>query len=278
MLSFILLFLAVFLIVQGTFGSQDILSDLQKYERQVLGGTLPEGVAVSGHLASLGRLQLAVSLLSLSVLVFPLISLIVALTTYKKYYSGYVSGFFQLIPFLLCLWAKLEANHLISVWRDFITGPGNYYEGVIHNKTIGTYMWMLFFVVVVQFADGAVRTARHKKGKDMPDEPKRSEAETLAHKVIEKMQPQSSGAAEIRQYKELLDMGAITAEEYEAKKKQLLGLPEANSVPAAPVMPRNTGKCPVCGRENVLLESVEVIVAGMARKRAMCAECASRYR
>ncbi|WP_242831373.1 SHOCT domain-containing protein [Desulfitobacterium dehalogenans] len=33
-----------------------------------------------------------------------------------------------------------------------------------------------------------------------------------------------SAADEIKKYKELLDIGAISQDEYEAKKKQLLGL------------------------------------------------------
>lgn len=33
-----------------------------------------------------------------------------------------------------------------------------------------------------------------------------------------------SSAAELKQYKELLDSGVITQEEFDAKKKQLLGL------------------------------------------------------
>ena len=35
---------------------------------------------------------------------------------------------------------------------------------------------------------------------------------------------QTSAADEIKEFKELLDMGAITQEEFDAKKKQLLGL------------------------------------------------------
>ena len=36
--------------------------------------------------------------------------------------------------------------------------------------------------------------------------------------------PAMSAAEEIKQFKELLDMGIISQEEFEAKKKQLLGL------------------------------------------------------
>lgn len=36
--------------------------------------------------------------------------------------------------------------------------------------------------------------------------------------------PEASAADEIRKFKELLDIGAITEEEYQAKKKSLLGL------------------------------------------------------
>ena len=68
---------------------------------------------------------------------------------------------------------------------------------------------------------------------------KNDEAEKIAEYINKKlseirngfMQPQvvstaptSSPADEIRKYKELLDMGAITQEEFDAKKKQILGL------------------------------------------------------
>jgi hypothetical protein len=38
------------------------------------------------------------------------------------------------------------------------------------------------------------------------------------------VKPTPSSADEIKKFKELLDGGAITQEEYDAKKKQLLGL------------------------------------------------------
>lgn len=48
-----------------------------------------------------------------------------------------------------------------------------------------------------------------------------SKEATPASTIIENS---TSSADEIRKFKELLDEGMITQEEYEAKKKQLLGL------------------------------------------------------
>ena len=48
----------------------------------------------------------------------------------------------------------------------------------------------------------------------------REHTKTVASKII----PQVSGADEIQKYKALLDSGAITEEEFAAKKKQLLGI------------------------------------------------------
>ena len=48
------------------------------------------------------------------------------------------------------------------------------------------------------------------------EETKNSTSQTVIHKV--------SAADEIKQFKELLDMGIISQEEFDAKKKQLLGL------------------------------------------------------
>lgn len=57
--------------------------------------------------------------------------------------------------------------------------------------------------------------------------------------------------AEIRQYKELLDIGAISQEEYDAKKRQLLGLPGTPVQKQIGISPKKKGKyltCPNCGR------------------------------
>ncbi len=51
-----------------------------------------------------------------------------------------------------------------------------------------------------------------------------SNSETNSTDFIPKSVPINSSADEIKKYKELFDQGVITEEEYEAKKKQLLGL------------------------------------------------------
>lgn len=51
----------------------------------------------------------------------------------------------------------------------------------------------------------------------------RQEKNAVSAPVIKQEVPQSN-AAELKQYKELLDSGVITQEEFDAKKKQLLGL------------------------------------------------------
>lgn len=45
-----------------------------------------------------------------------------------------------------------------------------------------------------------------------------------AKSMVADLGSKPDAAAELKKYKELLDMGAITEEEFEAKKKELLGL------------------------------------------------------
>ena len=52
------------------------------------------------------------------------------------------------------------------------------------------------------------------------DEIKRQKSAPQATTVVQ----QASAADELKKFKELLDMGVITQEEFDAKKKQLLGL------------------------------------------------------
>ena len=55
-------------------------------------------------------------------------------------------------------------------------------------------------------------------------EQRRFKEKMKAAKEAEERKPEKSNAEQIKEYKELLDIGAITQEEFDAKKKQLLGL------------------------------------------------------
>ena len=62
-----------------------------------------------------------------------------------------------------------------------------------------------------------------------PQQPQQPQAAPYQPPVQAPPRPQAApvvqdAADEIRKYKELLDMGAITQEEFDAKKRQLLGL------------------------------------------------------
>lgn len=196
-------------------------------------------------------------------IVIPLLFLsttIVGLSLKQKYYGGLIAGVLQLIAFIwfgvCCLIISTHGYHvayssnIIAVFFGMITLPmlGNLIIGIIETKKFQQRVMMGL--------------------------PREETPAPSVHNAIPALQPVSA-AAELKQYKELLDMGGITQEEYEAKKQQLLGFPNTYSVPATP---QNLGKCVVCGRENVPLETIEVTVAGMSRKRTMCPECTAKYK
>ena len=87
------------------------------------------------------------------------------------------------------------------------------FVGVIYNNTIGI---VILLVIVLAVGVLLIRRRRNKK--------------MLAAKQNDADSPENyaqvgvPNSAELMQYKELLDMGAITPEEFEAKKKELLGL------------------------------------------------------
>lgn len=287
-LSFIFLGIVVLAHIGIGMNVEYALSDYQDFISRnnppVVGG----GVLLDyeGHLDTVINLGGALGLMVLASPACTLISLVVTIVNRKKYYSGFISGAFQLIPFLLTVWAFLETKSLAADLGYYESQPDNYFD-ILNYGVLKVFAWLFFFPMAIQFIDAIIKTIRHKQGKDIPDASKKSDVEVLADKLIQNLQPQNaapapasvpapaSAAVEIKQYKELLDMGAITQEEFEAKKKQLLGLPVAGGAPAAP---QNIGRCVSCGRENVPVETVDVVVAGAVRKRTMCKDCAARYK
>ena len=101
-------------------------------------------------------------------------------------------------------------DHTLFVYQEEIIGQ---FFGVIYNKTIG-FVILLAIVLIV----GAM-LIRNRQNKKML-----AERQNTADSPEYYPQVGISDSTDLIQYKELLDMGAITPEEFEAKKKELLGL------------------------------------------------------
>lgn len=74
------------------------------------------------------------------------------------------------------------------------------------------YFWLGFFLGIIGLIIAAVKPAL--SGPEA--------VQSVNRTVVQ--QPQNSDADSLKMYKELLDSGAITQEEFDEKKKQILGL------------------------------------------------------
>ena len=81
-----------------------------------------------------------------------------------------------------------------------------------NSADLETVIWLfsglLFAVIVVAFAKRSSLIAESKEAQ-----------QTVVNNIQE-----TTNADELKKYKDLLDSGAITQEEFDAKKKELLGL------------------------------------------------------
>ena len=205
-------------------------------------------------------------------IVCSLASLISTIVNWKKPHGGYFAGALLSVPYILSVVLVSSAKDILVCLEK------NYYNfypvfRYAHVLMLKILAWVLFVTMAALLLDGFLQTRRYKR--EMNKAPASKSATTSQFVPSVTAATPSAAAAELKQYKELLDMGAITQEEFDAKKKQLLDLPNTYRTPAAL---QNVGKCVVCGRENVSVESIEVIVAGMSRKRTMCAQCAAKYK
>ena len=143
---------------------------------------------------------------------------IVLLVCRKKFYSGLISGGLVLIVFI---WNISLQKSIQSVAADPILRrleDIDYYENT-SNLLLANIL--LFLPMIASLIVGIIETifyfTKGKKNLVVENQP------IEASPVVEKIAPQSN-ADELKKYKELLDAGVITQEEFDAKKKQLLGL------------------------------------------------------
>ena len=74
--------------------------------------------------------------------------------------------------------------------------------------------------------------------------------------------------------KKIVREAPLPEPEREEKKEPEPIIPEK---PAPEPAPQNIGRCVSCGKDNIPVQTIEVIVAGKSRKRTMCDTCAAKY-
>lgn len=85
---------------------------------------------------------------------------------------------------------------------------------------IGMLLLPFIFQLILAFGDAVYKDGVRANVK----EDFVSQTVEKAKSVVADLGSKPDAAAELKKYKELLDMGAITEEEFEAKKKEILGL------------------------------------------------------
>ena len=111
-------------------------------------------------------------------------------------------------------------SNVVGVPSAVVPRQTNYVTPIIVMLILGAIFTMLP-IIIIKLADD-------KNDKDnienalLTDQDKKCD-EILENSKIQKTDRQSDKFEEIKKYKELLDMGIITQEEFDAKKKELLG-------------------------------------------------------
>lgn len=123
---------------------------------------------------------------------------IISIFTKNKYKDGKAHGVIAILLFFYTAMVLYMCN--VSYIDQCVSDT---------NFPIELYLGLLFAVVVVAFAKHSSIIADTKESKAP---------------IVNNIQETTTNADELKKYKELLDSGAITQEEYDAKKKELLGL------------------------------------------------------
>ena len=127
---------------------------------------------------------------------------IISIFTKSKHKDGKAHSFVALFLFLITSWNLITSTTDTSS-QQFIY---NNFPGVLFEI-------ILLLVVIIAFA---------KRSTIIAGSPVAENADSKT--IINNIQESSTNADELKKYKELFDMGAITQEEFDAKKKELLGL------------------------------------------------------
>ena len=148
---------------------------------------------------------------------FVLAAGIFAIAWRKKFYGALVSGVLVLIPYI---WNSSLQSTIQSVAKEPVLRRLESVTWYENTSTMSLANLMLFLPIAVLLVIGVIETvvAFVKKRKNT------SVAESASVEVEVATTPKEENIDKLKKYKELLDQGIITQEEFDAKKKQLLGL------------------------------------------------------
>lgn len=169
---------------------------------------------------SLENNTFSLGLLLICTFLFVLAAGIVLIVCRKKFYSALIAGSLVLIVFV---WNSSLQKNIQSVANDAILRrlPSiTYYED---TSTLFLANFMLFLPMIASLVIGTIETVLYfvKRKKNIAVKETQNEEEIAATEITPQKE---ANIDELKKYKELLDQGIITQEDYDAKKKELLGL------------------------------------------------------
>ena len=179
--------------------------------------TAPELVRLPRIITELKGTTSSLSFLLICTFLFVLSAGIIAIAWRKRFYGALTSGLLVLIPYI---WNSSLQNTIKNLANDSILKRLESVTWYENTSTMSLANLMLFLPMTGLLVIGVIETVVYfvKKRKNA------SVTESASVEVEVATTPQNENIDELKKYKELLDQGIITQEEFDAKKKQLLGL------------------------------------------------------
>lgn len=175
--------------------------------------------------SNMGTSEMLISLAIMALVLTSTVVLVLGIITKK---NGFHYFFFLPIGATI-LWPIINNSVSFYCWTvehdGYLSGYGDYTSQITTTESA----WMHFEVnltllIIASLAFTVVGIMSIKEERQKQREKSMQNLGTVISKSVTKPATSSvSTANELKQYKELLDMGAITQAEYEAKKKELLG-------------------------------------------------------
>ena len=175
-------------------------------------------VALPSIQDKINSVRFSFSFLTICTFVFVLSAGIFAIAWRKKFYGALTSGILLLVTIGWIISIQNAQKFLVNQ-KIIIRHITNCTERLT-TGTMGLTIVLLFLPMVFLLLTGIIEVIFHftKKGKNAPAEHTAVPVEKVSQTSTEQ------NIDDLKKYKDLLDAGIITQEEFDTKKKQLLGL------------------------------------------------------